>query len=139
MTFLSPDGNDSNNYVVHGFASNEQDKHPGCPNAIGGGAAKGTAGEAIIVTPGGNGWVRACADGSILIGSKTGVNIDGDVHISGNVIVDKMITATGNIVSKADVSDMHNTLAHLRATVNGHTHSAVQPGSGVSGKLIIPD
>lgn len=122
QAFVVPDGGDAQHGVIVGFGHSTVAAPPKVPSATDGeGAApsNGQPGETLLVHASGA-CIRLCDDGSIYIRAPT-VNVDGDLHVSGDI---------------QDKLGQHGTLNVLRTAHNQHHHAGVQAGGGTSG---IPD
>ncbi len=122
QAFVIPDGGDAQHGVIVGFGHSTASAPPKVPSAAAGDGnspSNGQPGETLLVHASGA-CIRLCADGTIYIRAPQ-VNIDGDLHVSGDVF---------------DRKDAHGTLQTLRAAHNQHHHTNVGTGGGTSA---IPD
>lgn len=139
QAFIASDTGDGHHGVIIGLSYSLATKPPVPANDFN--QPDGTpvsSGEIAIVSKKG-GLIRLCADGSIHI--QGNLRIDGNVTIQGDVSVEKAqsgalgkisaaddihsgntITATSDILSGADVSDVHGKLDLFRSGYNRHTH-----------------
>ncbi len=71
-------------------------------------------------------WGREFADGTVIKYDQTSKKLEVKISSGGSVEIDGDLKVTGKIEATGDVSTS-------TASLNDHTHSAVQPGSGTSG------
>jgi phage baseplate assembly protein V len=116
---------DHNSGIVIGTKHNTKTPMGSAPNTIAGSNQVPQQGEIVLVNKNGA-TIRLASDGSIYI-KAININIDG------------ILTVSGNIIGQQDVSDKHGSLERLRANYDGHQHSGVSTGNGLTGTTSLND
>lgn len=82
--------------------------------------------------------IHVKADGSIRIVAGAGIDIEGDLRVTGSLDVGSDVTAVGSVTAGADVADQRATMAADRTIFDAHVHKENGSGGGVTDPTFTP-
>lgn len=144
-----PQEGDTGAMVVTGFIHSQSARPPQKADAIRGEESELKSGEGLWTGPRGQ-FIRMNSDGTVLLKAEQ-FNVEGKLHVTGNITCEADVLADGNVRADGDVSadgtvsaaeeviDREGKLSELRKNYNDHQHPVGGLGSKVTLKTNKPD